>query len=229
MMEEEFHTACVENNYEKVKALIEQGVDVNMISPVSNETYLWGACLHNHVDLVKLLLDNSANPNIYDISDAFALPPIYHGIVHAPEILKLLILHGAQVHVRDRLGNNLLHSAIGTEDVELKLQILLALGLDPNHINTIKVTCLWDAYHQRDFEALKTLLIAGADPDILQFGLSSIRTLAKTENRQDVLDLIDARPYPLQTITDFQHRLSVLRQELTAPFSRKRPITEISQ
>ena len=82
-----------------VKALLDQGVDVNTKYRYG-VTVLTYACDHGHLDVVKLLLDRGAEVNIKDSFYGFtplmlAVSPAQKRKPEHVEIVKLLLAHGA--------------------------------------------------------------------------------------------------------------------------------------
>lgn len=61
------HMAASSGRYECLKLLIESNIDVNVGGgPQHSSTLLHEACHKGHADIVKLLLENGANPSLYD-------------------------------------------------------------------------------------------------------------------------------------------------------------------
>jgi hypothetical protein len=46
--------------------LLQHGAEVNRIG-IRGHTPLWGACKDDHLDTVKLLMDNGADPNVHKL------------------------------------------------------------------------------------------------------------------------------------------------------------------
>ncbi len=57
---------CINGNYDKIKLYIELGFDVNRKDNENYQTLLEYASVNGHYNIVKLLIDNGANPNIYN-------------------------------------------------------------------------------------------------------------------------------------------------------------------
>jgi ankyrin repeat protein len=62
-LNEEFFTAVRENDLDKVRFLLEEGVDVNL-KDEAEFTALWLAILYNNRNMAKLLLDEGADANL---------------------------------------------------------------------------------------------------------------------------------------------------------------------
>lgn len=62
-IELEMASAIYNNNLDSVRLLIKEGVDINKLSE-GGMTYLYFALMRKEYDIMKLLLENGANPNI---------------------------------------------------------------------------------------------------------------------------------------------------------------------
>ncbi|KAI6822463.1 ankyrin [Hortaea werneckii] len=120
------------------------------------ETALFKAINAERLDLVNILLDNGAQPN---------LPGPKHMLwpaVHRPQILALLLERGADLK-RAPGCLELATSIISTESV----QILLANGADPNAKKDGIFTPLCTAIRDDRGQLVDILLAAGADPNLM--------------------------------------------------------------
>ncbi len=89
--------AAVSGYLHIVQLLLEHGADPNMPEECAPEgRALWEACRANHVDVAKLLLDNSANPNagVDSCECCLTIAEVYHG-EQAKPLQELLRSHGA--------------------------------------------------------------------------------------------------------------------------------------
>ena len=112
---------------------------------------------------------------------AFFFPHIHHYLyggdtalhmaaaAYRPEIVEILIAHGADVHARNRHGATPLHYAADANhrDPHAQAQTIAALisaGADPNAINRLGVAPVHRAVRTRSAAAVSALLAGGADP-----------------------------------------------------------------
>lgn len=103
------HWAATLEDVSLLELLIERGADVNPVTNVHKETALMIASSRNHIDSVKLLLDNGAEPDKKDFLGATALmDACKKGNM---EIVEILIESGADITLKDKDGNDLLHYA----------------------------------------------------------------------------------------------------------------------
>ncbi|KZM28779.1 hypothetical protein ST47_g50 [Ascochyta rabiei] len=80
-------------------------------------------------------------------------------------IAKLLTENGANLHVVDRNGNNLLHLAVQSGN---SASVLFALrnGINVNETNALGLTALHIAIEREDLDTIRLLLGAGADMEM---------------------------------------------------------------
>ncbi len=114
---------------ETVRLLISGGADINAQDDFGC-TALHDAVFYDLPDIVKLLLESGANPNIRDkesgstpldkaISDGYA------------DIVELLLLYGADANARDRNGQTPLHEAAWENQGDIA-ELLIAKGANVN-------------------------------------------------------------------------------------------------
>lgn len=119
------------------------------------ETALFRAINADRLDLVKLLLDRGANPN---------LPGPKHMLwpaVHKPDILEILLAKGANL----KLAPGILELATSINSVEA-VDALLKYKADPNAKKDGIYTPLCSAIRDDREDLVDKLLAAGADPNL---------------------------------------------------------------
>lgn len=114
---------------EAIKSLILQKTSiVNEFSP-DGFTALGLACFFGHVEVVKLLLLEKANPNLSS-ANSFKVTPLHSACAISNfEIANLLIRNGADVNARQQQGVTPLHSAAYNGKIEL-VKLLIQNGAD---------------------------------------------------------------------------------------------------
>ena len=125
-------------NFEAIKVLTEKGVD-----PSTQILRPFGPMLHYSLkqkDLRYLtaLLDGGFPVNYQD-EDNSPLIQLASGPHGSLEHVKLLVERGADIHLKDRLGNNALNASLSADNPDIA-KYLIQLGADVNNINYNGVT-----------------------------------------------------------------------------------------
>ena len=169
------HFAARQGSARAVKALVDAGVDVNLVSPGDQASPMLAALINGHFDIAMFLLAKGANPNL--VSDA-GVSPLY----------AVLNVQWAPIAAYPQPRAYLQQSA-GYLDV---MQRLLAKGADPNArvrrkvwysgynfdqsgVDEAGATAFWRAAYAADVAAMKLLVDHGADPSIPTMRLFSRR------------------------------------------------------
>ena len=152
------HFATRQGSARAVKALVDAGVDVNLVSPGDQASPLLTALINGHFDLAMFLLDKGANPNL--VSDA-GVSPLY----------AVLNVQWAPIAAYPQ-PRAYLQQSNGYIDV---MQRLLAKGADPNArvrrkvwysgynfdqsgVDEAGATAFWRAAYAADVAAMKLLV-----------------------------------------------------------------------
>jgi ankyrin repeat protein len=101
-------------------------------------TPLMTALESKQLEVTKLLLEMKADPNHESLNDLRPLEILvskYHDKEIFKNALDLLMKHNADIHYKNANGENLLFSAVKANNREA-VEVLLALGVDPNLKNT---------------------------------------------------------------------------------------------
>jgi ankyrin repeat protein len=176
------------------KRLLDQGVRADSKDSEGTPA-LMAATLYSSADLVKLLLDRGANPNVTNAAGAtplmWAIPDLAkvkmlleHGadanaksksqrtplLVAASypgsvEVLKLLLSKGADLHAKDGLRMHALGRAVVSSDVSV-VRFLVESGIDPNEEGYGNLTRLYARHYLPSIEYLQSKGLK-MSPDIL--------------------------------------------------------------
>jgi ankyrin repeat protein len=131
---------------------------VPMRSFAAPDTSLINAIRQNDVDAVRRALSSGRAELIVDDTGTTLL--MYAALVAGPEIIRLLVDHGAQVNASNRFGATALMCAVSrTENV----RALLERGADVKARTSHGGTALVAATRYGNVNAMKILLAAGAD------------------------------------------------------------------
>jgi ankyrin repeat protein len=184
-MEAELFDAIKSNDLEKVKKLIENGVDVNTKND-KEEIPLTYAFEYENFDIMKYLIENGADVNVKmypeDYILTFAISDEYF------DIAKLLINNGADVNVKDSCEKTALMNSCYEGNYEIS-KLLIDKGADVNARDEEGETALMEAfsasYHVNDnnkkeeyVKIIKLLIDNGANVN------------AKNNNNDKFLDLL---------------------------------------
>jgi len=122
---------------------------------------LWSSVSEKRMEIIKLLLQAKANPDIKDSDGITALR--YAVSLHNTNIVKLLLEADANPDIQDSEGNTalIIASLWGQQDI---VTLLLNAHANPNIMNSYNETALSIAASRRNFEIIKKLLHADAKP-----------------------------------------------------------------
>jgi ankyrin repeat protein len=160
------HFAARQGSVAAARALVEGGVDVNLVSPGDQASPLLVALINGHFDLAAYLLDKGARPDL--LSDA-GVSPLY----------AVLNVQWAPIAAYPQPRSHLQQSR-GYLDV---MKLLLDKGADPNArvrrkvwysgynfdqsgVDEAGATPLWRAAYAADVAAMRLLVSYGADPAV---------------------------------------------------------------
>lgn len=121
---------------------------------------------------IQELLTQGADPNAQNEADEPLL--FLANETRIPEIVQLLLKHGANPDTKDSQGNALLHE-VTSDDI---IRVLLHAGANPNIQDNAGNTPLYHAIRYTRINIVALLLRAGADPGI------------RNNKRQSALDML---------------------------------------
>lgn len=100
---DELSQAIIDNDTEKVKALLESGTDVNVTDSREYTPLHWAAS-RGYVEITQLLLEYKADVNATDIDD---WTPLLLAILNEhEEVVSVLLQANADIHARTKTGKN---------------------------------------------------------------------------------------------------------------------------
>ena len=144
-----------------VQALIGCGVDVNAVNKRC-QTALLLACNDGRDELVKILLDAGADPNITDKYGDLSLHSAVYGNC-STEVLQKIIDHGGHVNAANNEGESAILLAVCRAKKEI-VNLLLISRADPNIADANGDACLHGAVTvECSEEILQDLIVHGAD------------------------------------------------------------------
>ncbi len=176
------------NDFVKVERLIGDDADVNARCAQYQTTPLMIASLHGFYECGHLLLENSANTCIKDISGqtALFLAALYGQI----EMLELLSKHNAELDHRDNKGNNALMKAAWGNHVDC-MEYLYRNGSNLDSRNAAGETPLFWASKRGNVEAINWLLQKGANINAQdKSGKSALMLSAALGKKESIITLL---------------------------------------
>lgn len=117
-----------------VRLLIDHGANVNKAETLYDRTALHGASWYNNAEIVEILLENGADPNVHSTWGSGETPlhfAVRNGSVEAAQVL---IANGAEVDIQTDLNISAMMAAIRDEARGLPeiVALLLEKGADPD-------------------------------------------------------------------------------------------------
>lgn len=150
----------------ELEARLLSGIDVNG-TDILGRTLLMKAAEMGKTGCVRLLLGHRAKIDTRDrrsFDDSGGKTALHQAVEHRHyEVARLLVSAGADLDVRDKLGDTALHLAVANNDVAM-IELLLNAGADPNGGGRT-VTPLSNAALMGFTDAAKLLIDKGADPN----------------------------------------------------------------
>ncbi|XP_049289673.1 poly [ADP-ribose] polymerase tankyrase-1 [Anopheles funestus] len=129
------------NNAEKVKEMIQQGMSANTFECFFNRSALHIACSRGYRDVVQVLLENNANPNIRDKN--LNTPLHLAASTENVEVVQLLLDYGTNVLLRDSNDLLALDFSIGklrlSERIISKMQTLTESDIHKHREKTVEI------------------------------------------------------------------------------------------
>ena len=163
--EDQLVYAAESANIDKVKRLLNEGVDVNTSIPYRG-TALIAAAFEGDSGIVKLLLENGADVQVRNnagdtplIAAAVWRESPKHAEVN--EIIKMLIAKGADINARNRENRTVLLGLVQEQNLE-GVKFLIENGADVNAINDYGKSVLIAANETGNSELISLLEEAGA-------------------------------------------------------------------
>jgi len=150
------------NQTEAVRILLEHGANPDAVGSYKKPA-IAEAVDHSNAEMVSLLLDYGANPD--------AIWNRIHVVFEAasdghPEIIRLLVEHGADVNAKDYEGKTVLLRPCVLSEPEL-VSLILSKGGEPDFlIAEDDMTPVKMAMHYNQPETVKALLKCGADVNL---------------------------------------------------------------
>lgn len=172
----ELLTAATTGDFEKAKQAIENGVDVNYVP--RDKSVLFVAVENKHYDIVDLLLENNANPNI---KNRIGWTPIHEAVLQENEnLVRKLLSFNASLFRNDLDGVSPLFLMIKNNQMEMFSNFLTE---NPQYIEATDLegnNLLAQAILIQNKDAVKILMQQEPDLEITNNQAISIKELAQS-------------------------------------------------
>ena len=170
------------------KLLISRYANVNFENR-HQETPIHLACQKGNMDMIKLLIESGAFLN--KVTQEGKLP-IHYAIAggQTDMIDYILKISNQSYDLKDQHGHSLLHHATKTANI-LTIEKLLSEGLDPNGLNDLFETPIFNAIRFGTLETVKLLLHYDAYIDIKNRRYETPIDTAMIFSKNDILDYLN--------------------------------------
>jgi uncharacterized protein len=169
------HFAARQGSAKSVRALVDSGVDVNILSPGDKATPLLVAIINGHFDIASYLLEKGASPNLG--SDA-GVSPLYAtlNVQWAP----IAAYPQPRAHLQQAANHlDMMKSLLqkgADPNARLRKKVWYSgYNFDQSSVDEIGATPFWRAAYAADVAAMRLLVSSGADPAIPTMKPSSRR------------------------------------------------------
>lgn len=160
------HFAARQGFTDTVMALLDAGVPLNQANPGDQMTPLLIAIVNGHFDLARQMLERGADPtapSANGVTPLFAVLNVYW----APKSL----YPGPKTHQQQRTGYLELMQALLDKGADVNARVKYkvwyqAYNSDFAGVDESGATAFWRAAYASDIEAMKMLVVRGADPNI---------------------------------------------------------------
>lgn len=176
-----------DGDVDAVREQLAKKVDVN--AKEEGTTALHLAVSQGNAEIVSLLLEAGANPNIRDEEKQTPLMMLYGE--NASEILDLLLRAGAKVNVKDTGGRTPLMIAAEEGNIEV-IRTLLSAGAKVNKRDNEGRTALMYAIEEESLESVRAILAAGADVRIRDEEGKTAFQIAVENDNEEIIELLKA-------------------------------------
>jgi len=189
----------IHNELDKVKALLDSGLDVNM-NPSSTDSLLMAVCRYSNSEMLKLVLNYNPQINFQDKYGNNALTLAVNNFDNYKGMVPLLLEAGADPDSKVGSPGKINFTALGKmnsraliskneEDYQI-IEMFLSHDADSNQAPKSGTTPLMQAAYKGNVKFVKLFLKYGADPNLKDKQGKTALDMAKKKNHQQVIDLL---------------------------------------
>ena len=184
---DELVRAAGEGNLAEVQAALSRGGDVNAQEELAGRTALMAAAAAGRLEVVKLLIDKSANLQAKDSGGWTALMVAVRE--ERTDVVRALLEKGADPNVRDNCGWTplMVASLEGQRDI---VALLLERKADLNARCSDDRTALMYAVGNDHIETVKLLLTKGADFEVTDANGWTVLMYAKKNANERIMEMV---------------------------------------
>lgn len=190
--------AVMLGDIELVKHYLEKGIDANSKLTkglTKGDSWLITAIGYKNRNLIELLLNYGARVN--DRTGAFNFSPLHQATIGirgraCRDICELLIAHGADVNIKDKLGDTPLHLAAKLKHNDI-VEFLLDCGANINALNQARRSALFEAARLHRQQIVESLLSRGAEVNLMdELGFTPLLFAFQREGADEIIRLLVA-------------------------------------
>ena len=187
--------ACMSEQTNTVKLLIEKGCDVNEKDHLG-KTMLHEMCRTGNIEIIKLLIKNGARLNEQSNTGKtelfYGIEPIKENSI---EIIKILLKNGANVNLKDKNEGTLIHKLAGEQNKEQEskklMRLLIVKGAKIDERDKYGYTPLMNiCYFHDNLEMIKLLIKNGANPEKVDKQNKKAINLACANNQTKIVNYL---------------------------------------
>lgn len=189
----------IHNELDKVKALLDSGLDVNM-NASSTDSLLMAVCRYSNSEMLKLVLNYNPQINFQDEYGNNALTLAVNNFDNYKGMIPLLLEAGADPDSKVGSSGSINFTALGKitslalvskneEDYQI-IEMFLSHGADANQAPKSGTTPLMQAAYKGNLELVELFLEYGADSNLKDKQGKTALDMAKNKNYQQVIDLL---------------------------------------
>ncbi|XP_019855630.1 PREDICTED: ankyrin repeat, PH and SEC7 domain containing protein secG-like [Amphimedon queenslandica] len=172
---------------EEVIGLLEIETDPNITEYLFGGTALITAIENDNIDIVKLLLEKGANPNVTKDNETPLFVAVKSGNIEAVDIL---LTNGARTDVVSKYHGTPLHCASQTGNADIIKLLIIKGSADVNAVDKDNSTPLFIAVKSGSIEAVDILLTNGARTDVVSKYHGTPLHCASQTGNADIIKLL---------------------------------------